>query len=53
MLALGAFLPGAFSDATHRTLRTVTPSIVSVLDSARQFQTTLADEAWATFSSLG
>ncbi|MCP5117582.1 MAG: GAF domain-containing protein, partial [bacterium] len=53
LLALGKRQPGAFTEQMHRTLRMITPSIVSVLDSARAFQHSLADEARATFSQLG
>lgn len=53
ILVLGSHTPGAFTPAVHRTLRAVTPSIVSVLESARDFQSKLADEAKAMFSGLG
>ena len=42
----------AFGGSEERILRTVTPSIAAVLDSARQFQETLAAEAREAFSSL-
>jgi CheY-like chemotaxis protein len=53
LLALGSHDPGAYGEAVHRTLRTITPSIVSVLESARNFQRNLESEARATFSQLG
>jgi len=53
LLALGRREPGAFTEQMHATLRMITPSIVSVLDSARTFQHDVADEARATFSQLG
>jgi twitching motility two-component system response regulator PilH len=53
VLVLGSHEPGAFGEAVHRTLRTITPSIVSVLESARNFQRNLESEAMSTFSQLG
>ncbi len=52
MLAFGMHNPGAITDAITATTRTVTPAIVSVLESAKDFQAKLTSEARATFSSL-
>ncbi len=53
LLALARRDPGAFTDQMHRTLQAITPSIVSVVESARSYQHALSDEARATFSQLG
>lgn len=53
LLAIARRDPGAFTDQMYRTLRAITPSIVSVVESARSYQSALADEARATFSQLG
>lgn len=52
MLVFGMHAPGAMTDAVLATTRTVTPAIVSVLESARDFQSKLESEAAATFQSL-
>lgn len=52
MLVFGMHLPGAMTDAMLATMRTVTPAIVSVLESARDFQSKLASEAREAFQSL-
>ena len=52
MLTFGMHNPGAITDAITSTTRTVTPAIVSVLESAKDFQAKLTSEARATFSSL-
>jgi transcriptional regulator with GAF, ATPase, and Fis domain len=52
MLAFGMHQPDAMTDAMIATTRTVTPAIVSVLESAKDFQARLTSEARATFSSL-
>lgn len=52
MLVFGMHMPGAITDAILATTRTVTPAIVSVLESARDFQSKLASEAREAFQSL-
>jgi twitching motility two-component system response regulator PilH len=52
MLVFGMHMPGAMTDAMLATTRTVTPAIVSVLESARDFQSKLASEAREAFQGL-
>ncbi len=52
LLALGSHRAHAFGEAALRTLRTITPSVAAVADSARNFQRSVETEARATFSSL-
>jgi CheY-like chemotaxis protein len=49
---LGAKTAGVFTDAVHRTLRTMIPSIASVIESASRFQQNLAKEAASNLSAL-
>ena len=51
-LVLGSHSPNAFPERAMRTLRTITPSIAAVADSARNFQHTVEQEARQAFSSL-
>ena len=51
-LVMASHTPGAFGEAAMRTLRTITPSIAAVADSARNFQHAVEQEARQAFSSL-
>jgi twitching motility two-component system response regulator PilH len=52
MLLFAMHAPAAMTDAMVATARTVTPAIVSVLESVGDYQAELANEAAATFQSL-
>jgi len=52
VMVFGMHGPAAMTDAMIATTRTVTPAIVSVLESASDFQAKLTSEAMTTFQSL-
>ena len=52
MMVFGMHAAGAMTDAMIATTRTVTPAIVSVLESVSEFDAELTSEAAATFQSL-
>ncbi len=51
-LVLAAHAPKVFGEAAMQTLRTITPPIAAVADSARNFQHSVEAEARQAFSSL-
>jgi len=52
LLVLGAHAQDGFSDNARRTLRTVEPHLATVIDSARQYQRIIEQEARSSLSSL-
>ncbi|MFQ5947579.1 MAG: response regulator [Acidimicrobiia bacterium] len=53
VLALGAQRPDVFTETVQSTMRHIGAALASVLDSARQYQRVLEQEARNTLSSLG